>query len=373
MIALGVADLVLIAGRVLGADTAGVLDLLDVAAAEAALADAGPAGGAGPAVVGAPKRRPRAAGYVAPSAAALLHALVTRRPLRRGNDEVALVAMLQFLAVNGWDVDLDPPEATRTLLIDVGTGVLDPYDVCIWLTPRLRPRDTRTRHDDGSGPRPEFRPTRAKETPMRRWLGGRDKRGGTFMRFTPRARRVVVRAQDEARRLHHDFIGTEHILLGLLLEPEGVAGRALARCGVSTEQVRTRVEETIGRGRREPSGHIPFTPRAKKALELSLREALALGHTYVGTEHILLGLIREGQGLAAQVLVALGADHDRVRGEVTDLIAQEPPTSPDDAAAAGDVTATVEENERLRAEVERLHGLLRRHGIDPGEAESRTA
>ena len=141
-----------------------------------------------------------------------------------------------------------------------------------------------------------------------------------FERFTDRARRVVVLAQEEARLLNHNYIGTEHILLGLIHEGEGVAAKALESLGISLESVRGQVEEIIGQGGNSPSGHIPFTPRAKKVLELSLREALQLGHNYIGTEHILLGLIREGEGVAAQVLVKLGADLARVREQVIQLL-----------------------------------------------------
>ncbi len=152
-----------------------------------------------------------------------------------------------------------------------------------------------------------------------------------FERFTDRARRVVVLAQEEARMLNHNYIGTEHILLGLIHEGEGVAAKALESLGISLEAVRQQVEEIIGQGQQAPSGHIPFTPRAKKVLELSLREALQLGHNYIGTEHILLGLIREGEGVAAQVLVKLGADLNRVRQQVIQLLSgyqgKEPATS----------------------------------------------
>src|SRR6266513_2773925 len=141
-----------------------------------------------------------------------------------------------------------------------------------------------------------------------------------FERFTDRARRVVVLAQEEARMLNHNYIGTEHILLGLIHEGEGVAAKALESLGISLDAVRQQVEEIIGQGQQAPSGHIPFTPRAKKVLELSLREALQLGHNYIGTEHILLGLIREGEGVAAQVLQKLGADLNRVRQQVIQLL-----------------------------------------------------
>jgi len=138
-------------------------------------------------------------------------------------------------------------------------------------------------------------------------------------RFTDRARRAVVLAQEEARMLNHNYIGTEHILLGLIRECDGVAARALESLGISLEAVRQQVEEIIGHGQPAPSGHIPFTPQAKEVLELSLREALQLGDRYIGTEHILLGLIREGQGVAAQVLAKLGADLNRVRQQVIQL------------------------------------------------------
>jgi len=137
-----------------------------------------------------------------------------------------------------------------------------------------------------------------------------------FERFTDRARRVVVLAQEEARMHNHNHIGTEHILLGLIHEGEGVAARALESLGISLEAVRQQLEEVIGQGEEPLTGHIPFSPRGKKAIELSLREALQLGHNYIGTEHILLALIRQGDGVAAQILVRLGADLNRVRQQV---------------------------------------------------------
>ena len=142
-----------------------------------------------------------------------------------------------------------------------------------------------------------------------------------FERFTDRARRVVVLAQEEARMLNHNYIGTEHILLGLIHEGEGLAAKALENLDISLAAVREQVTDIIGKGQSAPTGHIPFTPRAKKVLEYSLREGLQLGHTYIGTEHILLGLIREGEGVAAQVLVKLGADLNKVRQQVIQLLA----------------------------------------------------
>src|ERR1700731_4279378 len=156
-----------------------------------------------------------------------------------------------------------------------------------------------------------------------------------FERFTDRARRVVVLAKEEARMLNHNYIGTEHILLGLIHEGEGVAAKSLESLGISLEGVRSQVEEIIGQGQQAPSGHIPFTPRAKKVLELSLREALQLGHNYIGTEHILLGLVREGEGVAARVLVDLGADLSRVRQQVIQLLSGYGGAEKGQAATAG--------------------------------------
>jgi ATP-dependent Clp protease ATP-binding subunit ClpC len=141
-----------------------------------------------------------------------------------------------------------------------------------------------------------------------------------FERFTERARRVLALAQEEARLLNHAFIGTEHILLGLIEEGDGMGARALSSLGVSAEAVRDRVQEIVGASASAPGGSPPFTPRAKKVLELALREALQLNHSYIGTEHILLGLVREGDGVAATVLVGLGVDLARVRQAVNNLM-----------------------------------------------------
>jgi ATP-dependent Clp protease ATP-binding subunit ClpC len=159
-----------------------------------------------------------------------------------------------------------------------------------------------------------------------------------FERFTGRSRRVVVLAQEEARMLNHEYVGTEHILLGLIREDGGVAAQSLESLGISEEAARRQVEEIVGRGQAGPArGHLPFTPRGKKVLQLSLREAIALGHGHVGTEHILLGLIREDEGVARRVLNGLGADPDRIRQQVIRLVSarqihEEPRTA---APAAG--------------------------------------
>ncbi len=145
-----------------------------------------------------------------------------------------------------------------------------------------------------------------------------------FERFTDRARRVLVLAQEEARLLNHSFIGTEHLLLGLIHEGEGIAAHALEQLDISLEAARERVEEIIGLAVTPPIGSPPFTPRAMKVMELSLREALQLGHNYIGTEHLLLGIVREGEGVAAQVLISLGVDLARVRQQVIQLLSGHP-------------------------------------------------
>ena len=413
MITLEVPDLVVIASRTLGLDTGLVLDLLDVAAAERALERARP--GSDPA-------------DPAGQAAVLLHALVRERPLRDGNEQVALAAMLQFLAVNGWDVDPDPPGPIAALVTRLAAGTAGTTDVADMLAPRLRLSGRAA--------------SRAKEAPMRPRpalpLVGRIKeatlrtrRKDMFMRFTDRARQVVVLAQVEARGLGHGFTGTEHLLLGLLAEGEGVAALVLESLGISLEEARGWVEEIAGRGQGAPAGHIPFTPRAKKVLELALQEAVQLGHSYIGTEHLLLALLAEGEGVAAQVLASRGVGYDQARERALSLLAgggeQADPREqlvrlavPGDLAdatdqlgqvrrqlraaldagdleaaaalrerekqlraeklrlehqwrAGVDVRAVIAENQRVHRELDRLRDLLRQHGIKPDGGTARSA
>ena len=193
-----------------------------------------------------------------------------------------------------------------------------------------------------------------------------------FERFTERARRAVVLAQEEARKLDHGYIGTEHLLLGLIREGEGVAAKALESLGISLKTVREQVVARVGRGQRPPSGHIPFTERAKRVLELSLRESGQLGHRYIGTEHVLLAIVREGDGVAAQVLTGLGADLDRVRQQVIELLhgrtSEGPRSGPSPRAGSGsgpaedvrpedDVTAWLEALGLRLAAIERWVGM----------------
>ena len=146
-----------------------------------------------------------------------------------------------------------------------------------------------------------------------------------FERFTERARQVVVLAQEEARTLKHNYIGTEHILLGLLDEEEGFAARVLRELGVTVEPVRDQVVQIVGHGNESVTGQIPFTPRAKKVLELALREAQSLGHNFIATEHILLGLVRENEGVSSRILLHFGVDAEKIRAEVTRMLASPPP------------------------------------------------
>jgi prophage maintenance system killer protein len=392
--------LVVIAGRALGQDVPAVLDMLDVSAAEAALAEAD---------------SPAAGGTPAERAAALLSALIRHRPLPRGNDQAAVLATVTFLAVNGWQVDLEPAEDTAAVVAGLAAGRRPATDLAAWLSPRI------SAYREPAVPR-----SPAREAPMHGWLPSlrrnpRRKGDLMFRRFSPRAREVLISAQQEARALHHGFIGTEHILLGLLRDREGVAGRALHVLGISPEAAREQVLDIIGEGGHEPAGHVPLTPRSKRVLELAVQEAVRLGHLHVGTEHILLGLVREGDGVGWHVLHRLGLTVPKVRDQVLQLVSQDrqapshvitPPGIRDydarielarqakdaavdakdlDRAAAAresekkllagrerliaqwsagvDIPTLGRELDWLRDEVNRLQGLLLRSGIDPGSAQ----
>jgi ATP-dependent Clp protease ATP-binding subunit ClpC len=188
-----------------------------------------------------------------------------------------------------------------------------------------------------------------------------------FEKFTDRARLVIVRAQEESRALHHDHVGTEHILLALMLASRGMAAHVLTGMGITEGRVRDQLNLSVGDDQDPRPGHIPFTPRAKKTLELSLREALQLGDSYIGTEHLLLGLIRQDEGPAAQALRELGVDLDTTRAEIIRLH-PEMPTPVKVAKVLGEPDEPVRaEVDSLREEISRLRALLRRHDIDPDE------
>jgi ATP-dependent Clp protease ATP-binding subunit ClpC len=205
-----------------------------------------------------------------------------------------------------------------------------------------------------------------------------------FERFSDAARRAVVDAQEEARGLGHNYIGTEHLLLGIMSQGGGAGARLLQMFEIPTDWVRARILEMIGRGQGQPAGHIPFTPRAKKVLEMSLREALQLGDNFIGSEHVLLGLLREGRGVAAQVLAERGVTLAGVRDRLGDVEREaappieEGPRTVATGVATQTETGVVHEHEdmihvpaedfaRLLAEVARLRDLLRHHGLDPDE------
>jgi hypothetical protein len=373
VIALELADLVLIAGRALGLDTGQVLDLLDPAVAVRALAQVRP--GDGP-------------GDPAGLAATLLRALVRERPLQRGNQQVALAAMLQFLAVNGWDVDPDPPEAMAAVVAELAAGSRDVGQAADWLAPRLQPSDlarasvAQIRRGSARLLAERIRRASMRAQPWERITSKtmRTQPTGKFRRFTDRARRTVVLAQHEARLVRHNHISAEHLLLGLLREGDGLAAKTLESLGVSQEVVRARVEEIIGRGLDPSPSHMPFTPQAKKVLEQSLREALALGHNYIGTEHLLLGILGEGESAAAKVLVGLGADHARARERALDLKTGRIERPGPEVRVArhwdggiDDAQALVEENQQLNRELDRLRRLLREHGIEPDDGAAQSA
>ncbi len=307
MITFGLADLVLAASRALGLGTAATLDLLDVAAAEAALRESA-------ALAAAAGQDPAAAGQdPAVAAAALLHELVLRRPFSRGNDCVALAAAVQLLALHGRRVCLDPPAATISMIRGIAAGQVDARQLRAWLAPRL------SAESDARSWEAQMRNLLPRRRRARRLSGA----GTEVGRFTHSARRAVVLAQEEARALGHNYIGTEHILLGLVGEGEGVAARALAAAAVGAEAVRHQVEEIIGTGPLPLAGHLPFCPRVKKVLQISRREAIHLGSSHIGTEHILLGLIREGDGVAMQILAGLGVSQDRIREQARRLAARD--------------------------------------------------
>jgi Clp amino terminal domain, pathogenicity island component len=310
-------------------------------------------------------------GDLADAAAVLLSGLVRHRPFRGPNRLIAVAVTLQFVTLNNADLELEPVEEFDSLLDQISAGEATTPWVAQILRQRLGPEHTAAVIvADFSEEAVSW-----KEIDM-------------FERFSERARRVMVLAQDEARALNHDYIGTEHVLLGLIQEGDGVGAKALANLGISAPAVRAVIKETIGRGHDQPRGHIPFTPRTKTVLELSHRESTQLGQGYIGTEHILLGLVREGEGVAAQCLTKLGADLDKVRQQVLDLLGYRDRgealvrrflteggehSGNQPWATAGrqhhnllaELVGLLDENERLHDEVARLRQTLRRHDLDP--------
>jgi hypothetical protein len=319
-------------------------------------------------------------GDLADAAAVLLSGFLRRRPFTGPNRVVAVAITLQFVALNGAEVELEPAEEFDGWLDQVKSGELNTSSAADRLRSRLagdQAVNVSTFGDEGIS-----------------W-----EEIGMFERFSEKARKVTVLAQEEARQLNHNYIGTEHLLLGLVREGEGVASQALTTLGISAPAVRSVVESLIGRGKDTVGGgHIPFTPRAKTVLEMSLRESVQLGHNYIGTEHLLLGLIREGEGFASQALTKLGVELGTARQQVIDILSpgSRKPHGPGhderlseervrDLLAEGreypteklwygtdrrrhllrELAGLVDENERLHEETTRLRAKLREHGINP--------
>ncbi len=343
-----VADLIVIAARVLDIDTHEALDLIDLPAAEAALAEA----------------QNRHGEPVEQAAAALLTALIRHHPLPRDNRQVALLATLQYLGRQGLGLDLRPATAARDLIAGITTGTLAEPAVTAWIADRLRPQPGKE-----AGIMKRLIRRRNCEPP------GVTARTGKFPHFTDRAYHAVTLAEAEALGLRHNYVGTEHLLLGLLGIDDGVAATVLTRLGVSAPEARSEIQQIIGRGSAPPTGQPPFTPRSKKVLDLAHGEAKRLGHNYVGTEHLLLGLVREGEGLAAQILGRLGADRAGIVEALLHVLRGADPACREQrrASLTGDLTAVLDENDRLHAEVERLRLLLRQHGVEPDDGAARSA
>jgi Clp amino terminal domain, pathogenicity island component len=338
MTPLTVADLVVIASRALGTGTDAALDRIDVAAARAALAaaeDAAAGPHPGPAAAGG-GRLPGAA--AAAAAAGLVHALLRHPPFPERAEQLAIAAGLQFLAVNGWQADLDPPAAAAVVVENLASGRLTPADAAAWLTPRLA-RAARPRGRKAHVPAPRRGLIRLPALPsaseLARLLAGRRRgeagmvvRGRMLARFTDGAAAAIGAAQEEARRLGHDHIDPEHLLLALIRQPEGVAARVLDRLGVSPETLRQQIEAATGRGRGTQSGPIrPSRPRGLKVINAALPEALVQSHVdrrgrpLMGTGDLLLAQFHD-DGPAAQALVRLGAGEREVRAAVTALLAE---------------------------------------------------
>jgi hypothetical protein len=330
-----IAELLLVAAAVLDCDASAALDRIDVDAAARALESV-----------------PEHATTLE-QAAALLHGLVRERPFGDDSRAIAIVATAQVLDIEGRVTTFTPSATLFTLLDDIENGSADVIAVCSYISVEV--------------------------TPM-------------FERFTPRARNVITLAYEEAKNLHHNWLGTEHLLLGVLGESEGIGAQVLALQGVEVTAVRREVEHRIGEASGDVPSRAPFTPRSKKTLELALHEAIRLGHNYIGTEHIVLGLLRVNDGLAAEILSdCYSVEIGRVRNDIITALLQvglKPTTrrskpfmrpavtwaSPVDPALVarrsrilGDVQALLDENERLREEIAHLRSLLHTHDIDPGD------
>jgi hypothetical protein len=360
------ADLVVIAGRVRGVDPGAALDQVDLAAARSALAAAKPPA---PELIEAEliEAELTETGPAEPGRAAvlLIRALLRHRPFPDQNERVAVAAALQFLALNGWRADLDPPDATVVVIEGLAAGQVTPADAAAWLSARLSP----------------YSAPPAKEAPMRtlrvsrrlRALNPKPQAGirtplTGFMPFTDDACDVVVQARAEADRLGLDRPGSEQLLLALAGTGQGVAAQALNRLGISSAVVRQRVTQV-------PEPPVPpeaDTPLARQVMPRAVGEAVAHGHDYIGTEHILLGLFHAGDDTAARALTSLGAGEREVRAAIIAVTGDPGPGRPA-RHRRHKPGPRDDEIRRLRAEVARLSDLLREHGIEPDDGGRQSA
>jgi hypothetical protein len=361
MIAIDVADLVVIAGRVLGVGPATALDQLDLPAARAALAAAKPP----EAELIEAELAETGSAELGRAAVLLIRALLRHRPFPDQNERVAVAAALQFLALNGWRADLDPPEATIVVIEGLAANQVTPADAAAWLSARLSP----------------YSAPPAKEAPMRtlrvsrrlRALNPKPQAGirtpvTGFMPFTDDACDVVVQARAEADRLGLDRPGSEQLLLALAGTGQGVAAQALKRLGISSAVVRqqvTQVTQVPGHPQ-PPAAPEAGTPLARQVMPRAVGEAVANGHDYIGSEHILLGLFHAGDDTGARALTSLGAGEHQVRAAIIAVTGDPGPGRPVHHRRHKPGPRD-DEIRRLRAEVARLSDLLREHGIEPDD------
>jgi prophage maintenance system killer protein len=343
VITLDVADLAVIAGRVLGIAPGTALDRLDLAAAQAALAEAEPG-----------------TADVSLAATVLIRALLRHPPYQAQTQQVAVAAGLQFLALNGWQADLDPPGAAVVVIEGLHSGQLSPADAAAWLSPRLCAY-------------PAAYPAREASMRTRRLFRAIDPRPQAgihtpvtgFMPFTDDARDVVVLARAEADRLGLDHPGPEQFLVALVDTDHGVAAQVLTRLGISSNDVRQQGTQTASQHQSSyPEG--PDTPLAMRLMPRAVGEAVSRGHDYIGTEHILLALFHAGDDTAARTLAGLGADERETRAAITAVTGDPGPVRRGHQRGRKAVPRA-DEVRRLRREVARLSSLLREHGIEPTE------
>jgi len=376
------ADLVVIAGQVLGVGPHAALDQLDTAAAQAALTEAALAAAA--LADGAAAADPRTGALDGRAAAAtaatgLMRALLRHRPFPGHHQQVAVAAALQFLALNGWQADLDPPGTALVVVEGLACGQLSRADAAAWLSPRLSPYSAQPAREA------PMRTLRSRATGLIRAVDPRPRAGiqtpvTGFIPFTDDAGKVVIRAREEEIRLGLDHPGPEQFLVALIDTGQGVAGQALERLGIRPDAVRqqltqltqlTQVTQVTSQGQPlAPPG--PYTPLAERVMPQAVGQVMAHGHDYIGTEHILLALFHVADDTAARALTSLGAGESEVRGAVTAVLGETGRISPAPHRVRKPVSRD-DEIRRLRREVARLCDLLREHGIEPGAGDRKSA